>query len=525
MKNFTPVTRELISLVVKKTLLLSGLILGFSAAGWSQAPITPVTVNICTGTTISFMVTATGATITYQWQESIDAGATWHNLIENSTTGANPAYGIYTGTTSPKLTITNAPSTMNGHKYQALVSINGGSAVASNFGTLNVGPGTNLDPGTTTNCPGVSNTINNGGTAGATYTWQVSSNSGSSWTNLVAGTDPTGVVYTINTTSLVISSLSNAIDGYQYRYIANDGAGCTITSAATTQKVPVLASFALPPAGSITANVGNAVSIPVTITGGTAPFTYQWQVAVGAGAWSNILTTNASYTGATTSTLGIPSVTTSTYNNRYRVLIKNNPGGCTSANATFAQIGVAAVLPLTITSFNAEKMTGSAVRLSWVVDASFTPQSFSVERSTDNASFSEVGSVKGETGKTAYSFIDAGINSPDIQYRLRTADQRGVSAYSAVVKINNDAFTRHIGLRPSFTASGSTSLYTALDKNETLQLTVTDIMGRVQFSQMVRLGRGESYTSLNVSRLSKGIYYVRVSSLDGITQTLPFVKD
>jgi len=513
MKNFT------------KTLFLSCLTTALSTAGWSQAPITPVTVKICTGTNISFTVTATGGTITYQWQESIDAGATWHNLIENSTTGTNPAYGIYTGTTTSKLMITNAPSTMDGHKYQALVSINGGSAVASSFGTLNVGPGVNLDPGTTTNCPSVSNTINNGGTAGATYTWQVSSNSGSTWTNLVAGTDPTGVVYTINTTSLVISSLSNAIDGYQYRYIANDGAGCVITSAATTQKVPVLASFTLPAAGSITANVGDAVSIPVTITAGTAPFTYQWQVAAGTGPWGNILTSNAAYTGATTSVLGIPSVNSTTYNNKYRVLIKNNPGGCTSANATFAQIGSPVILPLTITSFNAEKMTGSTVRLSWIADASFTPQSFSVERSTNNASFSEVGSVKGETGKTAYSFVDAGVNSPDIQYRLRTVDQRGTSAYSTVVKINNDALARHIGLRPSFTTSGTTSLFATLDKSETMQLTVTDIMGRVQFSQQLRLGRGESYTSLNVSRLGKGIYYVHVSSLDGITQTLPLVKD
>jgi hypothetical protein len=58
-----------------------------------------------------------------------------------------------------------------------------------------------------------------------------------------------------------------------------------------------------------------------------------------------------------------------------------------------------------------------------------------------------------------------------------------------------------------------------------MQLTVTDIIGRVQFSQVVRLGKGESYTLLDVARLGKGIYYVRVTSPDGITQTLPFVKD
>jgi len=509
---------------MKSFLLLISLLTGLAIAGLSQAPITPITVKICTATNITFSVTAAGGTITYQWQESIDGGATWNNLVENSTTGANPANGIYTGTTSSVLKITRAPSTMDGYKYRALVSVNGGSAVASNFGTLNVGPFANLDASTTTNCPTVSNAINNGGTAGTTYTWQVSTNSGASWANLVTGTDPTGVVYTVNTGSLVISSLNNAIDGYQYRYIGDDGAGCVVTSGATTQKVPALAAFTLPGTGTITANVGDAVSIPATITAGTAPFTYQWQMAVGAGSYSSILSSNTAYTGATTSTLGIPSVTSAMYSNKYRVIIKNNPGGCTSASATFAQIGLPVTLPLDITSFTADRLSGAAVKLSWAVDGSTIPQTFSVERSTNDA-FATVGSVKGEQGVTAYSFVDAGVGSTDVQYRLRTTGQSGVTAYSTVVKINNDVIGRRFELRPSFTATGSTSLYTFLDKELTVQLMVTDVMGRLQLSGQVRPGKGETYSSLDVSRLSKGLYYVRVSSSDGVSKTLPFVKN
>ena len=506
-----------------KTLYLLVMTIGFAIAGRSQAPISPVLAKVCTGTNATFTVTATGSTITYQWQESIDGGITWNNLVENSTTGVNPANGIYTGTATATLTITSAPSTMNGNKYRNNVSVNGGSVVASNVAVLNVGPDVNLDATTTTNCPNTSNTINTAGTSGVTYQWQVSSNSGVSWSNVVAGTDPSGAVYTVNTSSLVISSLTNAIDGYEYRYIANDGAGCIVTSGATTQKVPALAVFTLP-SGSITANPGDAVNIPVTVTSGTGPFTYQWQVAVGVGAYSSILTSNAAYTGPTTSILGIPSFTTAMYSNKYRVIIKN-AGGCTSASAAFVQVGVPVVLALNITSFTAEKLDGSTVKLSWMADGTNAAQSFSIQRSTDNTSFAEVGTVKGEQGKTAYSFIDAGVNSPDVQYRLKAVDQSGASVYSNVVKLSTDSVALRIALRPSFTTSGSTSLYTVLSKDETLQLTVTDVMGRIQFTKMLRLGRGENYTVLNVSQFAKGIYYVRVSSLDGVSSTLSFVKD
>src|SRR5690242_12761458 len=42
----------------------------------------PVNTKICTGGTGSFSVAATGsASLTYQWQESTDAGSTWSDII------------------------------------------------------------------------------------------------------------------------------------------------------------------------------------------------------------------------------------------------------------------------------------------------------------------------------------------------------------------------------------------------------------------------------------------------------------
>ncbi|HEY6900857.1 MAG TPA: hypothetical protein VI233_09455, partial [Puia sp.] len=277
---------------MKNFTLTCFLLTGLTVTSWSQAHLNssfPSNSTVCTGANASFSVSATGSgTITYQWQESIDGGITWNDLVEGSTTGVNPANGIYTGTAGPVLTITRAPSTMNGNKYQSIVYLNGGSPVVSGQATLNVGPDVSLDDASSTNCPGTSHTLNTAAAGGVSYQWQVSTNSGSSWGNVADGPDPSGASYSGGATgALTISALTPAVNGYQYRYVANNGTGCVITSGVTTQLVPALAVFNLPTAGSITADVGTSVNIPVTVSAGTGPFTYQWQVAVGAGSFSN----------------------------------------------------------------------------------------------------------------------------------------------------------------------------------------------------------------------------------------------
>ncbi len=528
MKNFTPLTIRLFSLVLKKIALLCCLVPGLTTVGWSQASLSsssPANTKICTGINASFSVAATAVgTITYKWQESTDGGNTFHDLVENTTTGANPLTGIYTGTASPVLTIARVPSTMNGKKYRSIVYVNGINPVISSVATLNVGPDVSLDNGAPINCPGTSTTLNTAAAPGVSYQWQVSSDAGSSWTNVIDGADASGATYTGGATgALTINPLPISFNGYLYRYTANDGQGCVVTSGVTTQLVPTLATFTLPSAGLLMADIGTSISIPATITAGTGPFTYQWQVATGA-AFSPISASNTDYSGVTTNTLTINSVTTATYSNRYRVIVKN-AGNCVTSTSTFATIGSPVTLPVTITSFTGEKQGSTAVKLSWMVDASYSVQSYTVQKLSDGSSFTDIGSVKGEDGKTSYVFIDGTAGSGVVQYRLKMIDQDKTAAYSAVIKITADEVGNRIGLRPSFTTEGFTSLYTMLGKYEAFVVTVTDVTGRLLWSESVKVEKGENYTPLNVSRLSKGIYYVHVASADGISQTLPFVKN
>jgi hypothetical protein len=521
MNNFTP---------MKKIFLCSWLIAASAATGHAQAslnPSFPSNTKICTGSNASFTVSATASgTLTYQWQESTDGGISWNNLIEGSTTGANPANGIYTGTTGPVLTITRAPSTMNGNKYRSNVYVNGANGVSSIAATLNVGPDVSLDNVPAMNCPGTSTTLNTAAATGVSYQWQVSSNSGGSWSNVVNGADPSGVTYSGGATgALTISSLTTAIDGYQYRYTANDGAGCVITSGVTTQRVPALAVFSLPAAGTIMANIGQSTSIPATVTAGTGPFTYQWQVAAGAGAFGNILASNTAYSGVTTSTLSIPSVTSAMYTSRYRVIIKN-AGGCAASSTSFAQIGVPVVLPLTITGFTALRQSPSAIKLSWTAGTVTPTVSYTVQRARKGMDFTDIHLVPGEAGKSDYAFLDEGAGNGLLQYRVKAVDGDGTAIYSIVAEVAANGGADELELRPSVvTAGGPVSLYTNLSYDQPLTLKLTDVTGRVLWTAMVRPGKGACSTPLDVSRLSKGIYYVHVSSLSGLAHTMALVRD
>ena len=71
----------------------------------------PASTTACSGSTATFTVAATGAGLTYQWQE--DQGTGFVNLVDNAT---------YSGSTTASLTITGLTAAMNGYQYRVIVS-------------------------------------------------------------------------------------------------------------------------------------------------------------------------------------------------------------------------------------------------------------------------------------------------------------------------------------------------------------------------------------------------------------------
>ena len=103
------------------------------------------TTSYCSGNA-SFTVAAAGTGLTYQWQERVNATSPW-TIVSNG--------GIYSGATTPTLTLTNLLTSYSGHQFQVAIGGPCTPLFLSSVATLTVGPlVANVSPTSATICNG-----------------------------------------------------------------------------------------------------------------------------------------------------------------------------------------------------------------------------------------------------------------------------------------------------------------------------------------------------------------------------------
>lgn len=151
------------------------------------------------------------------------------------------------------------------------------------------------------------------------------------------------------------------------------------------------------------------------------------------------------------------------------------------------QIG-ATVLPVVLSSFNAESASNGTVNIAWETASEVNCDYFSVERSMDGNNFEVISSVKG-AGNTStsskYSYIDDNPHSPVSYYRLKQVDFDGKFEIFKVVSVNLNPI-REIVVYPNPVATGeSATLQIPAEHEKTLQVSVMDAHGKKIFSQII----------------------------------------
>jgi|GEM_PF-1164116 len=187
----------------------------------------PSAVTIASGANTSFGVSATGTTLSYQWQ--VNTGSGFADLVSG---------GAYAGATTATLSITGATAVMNGYSYRCVVTGDTAPAATSNGATLTV----NTPPAITTQPLGArvqasgttSFTVAATGLGPLTYQWQVSSDSGTTFSNVTDG----GVYSGATTATLTITGATLGMNGYFFRVVVSGA----LAPAATSNKAGLMVS-------------------------------------------------------------------------------------------------------------------------------------------------------------------------------------------------------------------------------------------------------------------------------------------
>ncbi len=222
-----------------------------------------------------------------------------------------PAAGL-SNTTQP----TVAASPMQTTTYTVLgTAPNGCQTTAAITINVNQLPAITTPPANVTVCAGATATFTAAGTgAGAAYQWQVSTNGGTTWTNLTNAAPYSGVT----TGTLTITPTTGAMNGYRYRLVVSGTCPPSAASAGAILTVNALPTIAVTPASPVCGGRPGVNGTLLTATGAT---TYTW--APTTGLYTNATATTG-YTGTQTATVYAAPVV----NTVYTVTGTNGTTGC-----------------------------------------------------------------------------------------------------------------------------------------------------------------------------------------------------
>jgi hypothetical protein len=233
------------------------------------------TTTVCNGVDFgSFTGTpATGGdpVTNYQWQNSIDGGVTWNNILGATALNYDPAALLQT-----TMFRRQDVNLLCGTLYTNAITINVWNVFAAGTATL-VGSSqvcNNTDPGMFTGTPATG-----GNPATTTYQWQNSIDGGITWNNILGATTQNYDPAALSVTTM-------------FRRQDTNTCGVLFTNVLTINVFNVFAAGTITPVGSVTIcnNTDFGSFAATAATGGDPVTNYQWQSSIDGGTtWTNIL--------------------------------------------------------------------------------------------------------------------------------------------------------------------------------------------------------------------------------------------
>ncbi|CAN5395907.1 hypothetical protein BH10BAC3_BH10BAC3_17130 [soil metagenome] len=186
------------------------------------------------------------------------------------------------------------------------------------------------------------------------------------------------------------------------------------------------------------------------------------------------------------------------------------------------------ILPLTLLDFDASQ-SGKDILLKWTTTKEINTSYFEIQSSTDATTFKKIGSVNAagnSSQKTSYEFTDpkplhAALGK--IFYQLKMVDKDGRFSYSKVAFVSFTTTSRGFSIFPTMVKDNLFLVNTANYRGPA-DIRIVDQAGRQVYVQRVNMQQAVNQSTINVSSLNKGVYYIQLITKEG-SNTAKFLKN
>lgn len=195
--------------------------------------------------------------------------------------------------------------------------------------------------------------------------------------------------------------------------------------------------------------------------------------------------------------------------------------------SSFYFMSSSSTLPFDLFSFTGKAVADNS-KLEWIVNNEVDVISYAVERSLDNTTFEEIGTVDAKNipaTNLTYNFIDynAGKLANKVYYRVHSNESNGATKYSNIIDVSFGALQNvYVNVFPNPVVEKTTVTINAI-ADETAQLNVIDNTGRTIQTIEINLVKGKNSIQLDLSNYKAGVYYLDING-KAINEKVKLIK-
>ncbi|MEI6594074.1 MAG: choice-of-anchor E domain-containing protein [Bacteroidota bacterium] len=186
-------------------------------------------------------------------------------------------------------------------------------------------------------------------------------------------------------------------------------------------------------------------------------------------------------------------------------------------------------LPVTLVNFTANKQADKTVLVKWTTASEINNSHFIVEHSTDAVNFTQIEVVKGAgntISSTNYSYTHVNPVNGLNYYRLTQVDRNNSKTVTYIIAVNlSDEIPGVISLFPVPANNELNVNFGNAQFSGNISVKIFDMIGRQVLNRQLSVSSKNQVSSLDISKLTSGSYFISVTSENGNEQKIKFIKD